>query len=243
MSVKVRDHLDQVRTIKHTHTANTVKDTIYVIGGRPVLAMNSKDANLENVFVATGLIEYTKLSTQVWTPFETLYWDRTNSRFTNVAGGNIRAGMAAAPAANPSSTGLVLLGADSLAADMIPEILRLASVTTDATAGVLTMTAAMLLGGLILRDPAGAGRNDVTPTAAAIVAAIPNAKVGDRFEFTIRNTADAAETITVTAGSGVSLSGTMTIAQNNSKRFLAVLTNVTPDAEAVTIYSLGTVVH
>jgi hypothetical protein len=115
--------------------------------------------------------------------------------------------------------------------------------TTDSTAGALTYTAAMLLGGIILRDPNGAGRSDVTPTAALLLAAIPGAIVGTAFEFTIRNTADAAETITVTAGTGATLSGTMTIAQNNSKRFLVVFTNVTAASEAYTVYSLGTVVH
>jgi hypothetical protein len=115
--------------------------------------------------------------------------------------------------------------------------------TTDSTAGNLTYTAAMLLGGIILRDPNGAGRSDVTPTAALLLAAIPGAVVGTAFEFTIRNTADAAETITVTAGTGATLSGTMTIAQSNSKRFLVVFTNVTAASEAYTLYSLGTVVH
>ncbi|MCE5335248.1 MAG: hypothetical protein LLG06_11755 [Desulfobacteraceae bacterium] len=117
------------------------------------------------------------------------------------------------------------------------------TVTTDATAGARTYTAAELIGGLILRDPAGGARNDVTPTAAAIVAGIAGAVIGSSFEFTIRNTADAAETITLTAGSGVTLSGTMTIAQLNTKRFLAVCTAVASGSEAVTIYSLGTVVH
>src|SRR5690606_36260088 len=102
-------------------------------------------------------------------------------------------------------------------------IVKKTTVTTDATAGANTYTAAELLGGLILRDPAGEGRSDVTPTATQIVAAIPDCKVGDSFEFTIRNTADGNETITITAGAGVTLSGTMTIAQNNSKRFLAVV--------------------
>ena len=118
-----------------------------------------------------------------------------------------------------------------------------ATVTTKTTAGVVTYTAAELIGGMILRDPAGASRADVSPTAALIVAGIQGAVVGSCFEFTIRNDADAAETITVTAGAGVTLSGTMTIAQSNSKRFLAVCTNVGAGTEAVTIYSLGTVVH
>lgn len=117
------------------------------------------------------------------------------------------------------------------------------TITTDATAGVKTYTAAELIGGLILRDPAGGNRNDVTPTAAQIVAGFAGGIVGSSFEFTIRNTADAAETITITAGAGVTLSGTMTIAQNNSKQFLCRLDNVGSGTEAVTIYSLGTVVH
>jgi hypothetical protein len=121
------------------------------------------------------------------------------------------------------------------------------TVTTNATAGAKTYTAAELIGlsgeNLILRDPAGDNRSDVTPTAAAIVAAIPAAKVGSSRKFTIRNTADGAETITITEGVGVTLSGTMTIAQNNSKSFLAVVTNAGAGTEAVTIYSLGTVVH
>ncbi len=121
-------------------------------------------------------------------------------------------------------------------------IINFATVTTDSTAGALTYTAAMLKGGIILRDPNGGNRSDVTPTAALLVAALPSCVVGNAFVFTIRNTADAAETITVTAGSGATLSGTMTIAQNNSKDFLVVLTNVTSGAEAYTVYSLGTVV-
>jgi hypothetical protein len=121
-------------------------------------------------------------------------------------------------------------------------IVNITTVTTDATAGVVTYTAAQLKGGLILRDPAGAGRSDVSPAASLVVAALPSAVVGTSFEFTIRNTADAAETITMTAGAGATLSGTMTIAQNNSKRFLLVLDNVTSGAEAYTLYSLGTVV-
>ncbi len=115
---------------------------------------------------------------------------------------------------------------------------------TDATAGAKTYTAANLIGGLILRDPNGDNRADVTPTAAQIVAGFAGGIVGSSFEFTIRNTANAAETITLTAGDGgVTLSGTMTIAQNNSKRFLCVLDNIGGGTEAVTIYSLGTVVH
>src|SRR5690606_28432207 len=91
------------------------------------------------------------------------------------------------------------------------------------------------------RDPAGANRADVTPTAAQIVAAIPDVAVGSSFEFLIVNTADAAETITVTAGTGVTLVGTMTIAQNASRRFTAIVTAV--DTPAVSIYACPGGIH
>lgn len=113
------------------------------------------------------------------------------------------------------------------------------TVTTETTAGAVTYTAAQIIGGLILRDPAGAGRADLFPTAANIIAGLPDAQVGDSFEFLIRNDADAAETITMTTNTGLTLSGTMTIAQNNAKRFLAVITS----SSAVSIYSLGTLVY
>jgi hypothetical protein len=161
------------------------------------------------------------------------------------------AGKAQEASANWKATRALALEASSAEDDLIsarlvgpfPQgvgtLIGQSSVSSIDTAGAVTYTAAQLLGGLILRDPNGAGRSDVTPTAALIIAAISQAGVGNSFEFTIRNTADAAETITVTDGTGVTLSGTMTIAQNNSRRFLAVVTGAT----TVTIYSMGTVVH
>lgn len=113
------------------------------------------------------------------------------------------------------------------------------TVTTDSTASAVTYSASVFLGGIILRDPNGGGRSDVTPTAALMYEELGYPEVGASFEVIIRNTADAAETITLTAGSGVTLSGTMTIAQNNTKRFIGVVTS----PSAITIYSLGTSVH
>mgnify|MGYP001574382337 CR=1 FL=1 len=123
-------------------------------------------------------------------------------------------------------------------------VVQLMAAATDATAAAISYTAAQLLGGLILRDPNGLARADLLPTAALLVAAIPGSAVGTAFEFTLRNTADAAEVITVTApDAAVTISGTATVGQSNSKRFLVVITNVTGAAEAYTAYSLGTVVH
>jgi len=107
--------------------------------------------------------------------------------------------------------------------------------TTDATAGVINYTAAMLIGGWIMRDPAGAGRADTIDTAANIIAAITGMADNDYFDFIITNTASGAETITVTTNTGLTLVGTMTIAQNESKSFRAIMTG----AGAVSIYNMG----
>lgn len=109
------------------------------------------------------------------------------------------------------------------------------------TAGNVTLTAAQILGGIIVRDPNGAGRTDTLPTAALLVAAAPGAQVGDTVQCLIVNGADAAETITVAAGTGGGFDANQTaasrvIGQNNSKLLKVRFTNVTPGAEAYVVY-------
>lgn len=129
-----------------------------------------------------------------------------------------------------------LLGEPRMGLVPIPNV----TVSTLTTAGAVTYTAAQLLGGLVLRDPNGSARTDVLPTAELLIAAIPGVAVGASFECDLRNTADASETITVSAGTGGTTSGTMTVAQNNGKRFRIVVTDATVGEAAYTIYSLGT---
>lgn len=116
------------------------------------------------------------------------------------------------------------------------------TITTDTTAGAKTWTAAQILGGYLLRDPNGGARSDVFPTAATIIDAIPFREVGTSFMFMIKNTANASETITMTAGAGISITGTATIAQNNTKIFLARVASIGA-TDSVAIYSIGTLTH
>ena len=112
-------------------------------------------------------------------------------------------------------------------------------VTTNA--GAQTLTTTELLGGLILNDPGGT--SDVTtPTAAAIVGAMSNPRAGSAFLVHIRNTGGVGETTDLVGGTSVTVSGTAGIAQNNAKSFLFVVTSVVSGSEAITAYSLGTVV-
>jgi hypothetical protein len=113
---------------------------------------------------------------------------------------------------------------------------------TDNTAGNLTITAAMVLAGILERDPAGADRTDTLPTAALLVAGVPGgAFIGQAFELLIANKADAAEKITVAAGTGGTLKPTFTpiIQWGQAKKFLIVLTNVTSGTEAYSVYAVN----
>lgn len=110
-----------------------------------------------------------------------------------------------------------------------------------ATAGNQTYTAADLLAGIIVRDCAGAGRSDVLPTAALLVAALANPAVGDVIQCYIINGSDAAETLTIGAGTGGGFdtnqtSASRVIAQNASKLLHIRLTNVTASSEAYVAY-------
>lgn len=148
---------------------------------------------------------------------------------------------------NPLNAGVVLGGEGVSTGKCVVDgnglVMTQVSPSTITTGAAVTYSTAQILGGLILRDPAGAGRSDVTPTAAELVAACPGVTAGSSMQFTIRNTADQNETITLDDGTGVTISGTATVGQNNSKTFLLYFSNVTSGSEAVTVYSLGTVVH
>ncbi len=114
--------------------------------------------------------------------------------------------------------------------------------STITTAGAVTYTAAQMLGGLILRDPNGDNRTDITPTAALLIAGMPiQGRVNEAtFVCHLINTANANETITLQAGSGVTLvPATVTVAQNENALLLVRYADVTDNGtEAVTIYAM-----
>jgi hypothetical protein len=73
------------------------------------------------------------------------------------------------------------------------------------------------------------------PTAAAIVAAHPGAYVGQAYTLFVRNGSGSANTATITTNTGITLTGTMTIAQNVTRMFCVTLVSLT----AVTVQSMG----
>lgn len=104
-------------------------------------------------------------------------------------------------------------------------------------AATLTITAAQLITQVLDATPTEASEYTL-PTAALLVAAIPNCKVGTSFMFFINNKASGAYTITVAAGSGGAADGTLTVDQNVIRAFLVIITSIS--SEAYFVYGLGT---
>lgn len=75
--------------------------------------------------------------------------------------------------------------------------------------------------------------NLTTRTATQMFADMPNVNVGDSYILEITNT--SAGTTTLVAGAGVTLTGTMTMATNSTRRFVVTFTSAT----ALVIQSIG----
>ena len=64
----------------------------------------------------TGVVTHAKVSAQAWTEGQQINWDNTARLMTTVTTGNFKVGVAAAAAANPSATGVVVLSGVNLGA-------------------------------------------------------------------------------------------------------------------------------
>lgn len=193
-------------------------------------------------FLTEGVVELAKTSAQAWSAGDKIAWDAANDRCDSDLSKGPMIGFASEAAANPSSVGRVKLagGAVQRSNGIAQESSR--SPTSKATAGAVTLTAAEVMSGILVVDCAGAGRTYTLPTAALLVAAVPQAKVGDILRLKVVNGSDAAETITLAEGSGGGFDTNQTassrvIAQNSSKDVLIRLTNVTASSEAYVVYA------
>lgn len=207
-----------------------------------IFGVAAKDVTIGTVgtFAVAGAYSLAKTSAQAWAVGDTIYWDNTNKRCDNTpTAGFVKIGTCVEVAANPTSTGKVRLdgtGVGSSASASSP------AAASYSTAGPQTYTAADIIGRTIVRDPNGASRSDVLPTAALLVAAVPGVQVGDVIDCLIINGADAAETITIGAGAGGTFDANQTaasriIGQNASKLVRIRFTNVTASSEAYVVYS------
>lgn len=107
-------------------------------------------------------------------------------------------------------------------------------VTSTAPSGAATFSAAQMLNGAV--DFAGTTYTETLPTGASMVAAIPNAKVGDSVLVSLYNGASGTITIGNPGDGSVAIKGTATIATLTGRLLRIVLTNVTAASETYSAY-------
>lgn len=194
-------------------------------------------------FHTEGVWELTKVGSQAWTVGQSIYWDNTNKRCTSDAAAGRKIGScteAVGSGAGETLGNVKLNGASLPRTRSVDE--GTPAPSSVATAGAGTITPTHILSGIYVRDCAGSGRTDTLPDADDLVAAVPGAKVGDMLTFLVVNGSDAAEAITLAAGSGGGFDTNQTAAsrvvpQNASKLVHIRLTNVTAASEAYVVYA------
>jgi hypothetical protein len=123
-----------------------------------------------------------------------------------------------------------------------------ASRTLSTGGGAVTLTAAEVLGGLLVVDTQDA-QTATLPTATLIAAALPGGiQVGSSVQFYVRNVGDSVLTIAVGAGITSATGNTLTIAAVTTRPFLLRCTAVAVSSDPAsaytfTLYSLGVGLH
>ena len=75
-----------------------------------------------------------------------------------------------------------------------------------------TLTAAQILGGMLVANPSTSAATYTLPTASAIDSALPNATVGSTFDLAIVNTGTSSGTVTLSLGTGITDGGNALVA-------------------------------
>lgn len=114
-----------------------------------------------------------------------------------------------------------------------------AAYSTNAGTGAVTLTTANVFGGAVLQalsltGAQSGGVNATTPTAAAWLTAIGAFFVGQDYVLRVLNTG-SGQTITLTGGTNVTVTGTATIANNTWREFIVTVTSAT----AITLQEIG----
>ena len=224
-------------------TGGVTSGSPVIIGSAFVIPKTTAVATAEFEGDTEGVHELTKVGSQAWAEGEPVHWDAGNTRATTVASAGPLIGYAAAAVASGAGD---VLGKVKLAGVPVDRAVSVAAEGTPAptsklASGDITLTEAETLSGVLVVDCGGAARDVNLPAAAALVAAVPQAKVGDMIRLYTVNGSNAAEAITIVPGAGGALDANQTagseiIGQNNSKLLHIRLTNVTASSEAYVVY-------
>lgn len=94
----------------------------------------------------------------------------------------------------------------------VNEIRLGASAVPQTATSTATLTAAQILGNVLVANPSTSAATYTLPTAAAIDAVLGNAKVGSTFDLYIVNIGTSSGTVTLSMGTGITDGGNAAVA-------------------------------
>ena len=94
----------------------------------------------------------------------------------------------------------------------VNEIRLGASAAPQTATSTATLTAAQILGNVLVANPSTSAATYTLPTAAAIDAVLANAKVGSTFDLYIVNIGTSSGTVTLSMGTGITDGGNAAVA-------------------------------
>lgn len=105
----------------------------------------------------------------------------------------------------------------------VPITLKYYNIASLATAGNTTLTVAQMVSGLLKRNAPSLDVSDTTPSATALIGALEAPVAGRAFEFLLENTSTTGNTVTLLAGTGVTIVGSAVVAANTSRKYIGVV--------------------
>jgi predicted RecA/RadA family phage recombinase len=103
------NYIQPGKTMNFAAPADVASGAGALIGAIFGVALQTLASGARGEFAIEGVWTLAKTSAQAWTEGALIYWDNTNKVCTTTSTSNTRIGVAAAVAANPSSTGQVRL--------------------------------------------------------------------------------------------------------------------------------------
>ena len=107
MSLQNRTPTYQEKTAQLTLSVATVALVPVLVNAKMLIPLNTAAANMPNAYLRAGEISDYAQANVAFAVNDKIYWDNTNSVFTNVAASNTLCGYAIEPSAAQSGAGLI----------------------------------------------------------------------------------------------------------------------------------------
>lgn len=130
---------------------------------------------------------------------------------------------------------IILDASKTISGSTASSVLILTPVPTNVATGSSVLTAAAVKSGVITQTPA-ANSTLTLPSAASLLAGLPQAQVGSTLSLSVINLAAATFTTTIAADAGSSMVGTAVIQPLTSGRLAIRFTSVTSGSAAYVAY-------